>query len=203
MILKLVSMSVGKLNYQWYVVYTRVNQEKKIAQLLDEQKIEFYLPITKKLKYWCDRKKWIEEPLFKCYIFVRVSYKEFFKVADMPGVVNYVSFGKTPQSIPDTQIEDIKTIVNEREKEMVITRDRISKGINAKVNFGPLKGVQGEIVKICGHSRILIRIKAMGCCIHTNIAQDQVQVIDFETVNRNRNDIKCQLLYKKSLSTRV
>ncbi|WP_321373659.1 UpxY family transcription antiterminator [uncultured Draconibacterium sp.] len=193
-------MYIGKHKYQWYAVYTRVNQEKKIASLLNEQKIEFYLPLIKKLRQWSDRKKWIKEPLFKCYIFVRVSYREFYRVIDMPGVVGYVSFGCKPQSIPDNQIENIKTIVNESEKEIIITRDKISKGITVEVNFGPLKGVHGEIVKICGQSRILIRITAMGCCIHTNISKDQVKILP---PDRNRTKIKHQSVYKNRLSTSV
>lgn len=174
-------MRPAKRVYKWYAIYTRVNQEKKLRALLEERKIECYLPLTRVLRQWCDRKKWIEEPLFRSYIFVRVSYHEYYDVLDLSGVVGYVTFGGKPQSIPDIQIENIKTLVKQKEVEIVLTRERISRGIKAEVNSGLLKGVQGEVVQICGQSRILIRMKGMGCCLHTNISKDEVKILELET----------------------
>ena len=51
-------------------MYTRPRWEKKIASLLDSRGIENYLPLNKILKQWSDRKKIVQEPLFKGYIFV-------------------------------------------------------------------------------------------------------------------------------------
>lgn len=61
-----------------------------------------------KLRQWSDRKKWIEVPFFRNYIFIKVSRKEFFNVLSIPGVVNYISFGGNPQKIPADQIKNIK-----------------------------------------------------------------------------------------------
>ena len=37
--------------------------------------IESYLPLKKVLKQWSDRKKWVEEPLFRSYIFIHADLK--------------------------------------------------------------------------------------------------------------------------------
>ncbi len=171
-------MNTKKPNYAWYAVYTRPNREKKIIEELQEDKIECYLPVTRTLKQWSDRKKWIEEPLFRSYIFVRVSYLEFFNVLNAQGVVCYVNFGGKPQTIPDHQIDGIKTFVKQEEQEIVLTRERIAKGSQAIVQYGPLKGVQGEVVQICGQSRIVIRIGTLGYSLHTNISVDEIKLID-------------------------
>lgn len=167
-----------KPNYAWYAIYTRPKHEKKVAENLCEKGIECYLPLMKIQRQWSDRKKWVEEPLFRCYAFVRVSYIEFFKVVDTPGVVCYIKFGGKPQTIPDYQIENIRTFVKQEQKEVVITKEKIARGIKAKVLYGPLQGVVGEVVQICGQSKILIRINSMGYCLHAKISKDEIKVLD-------------------------
>ena len=73
-------MLLNKPIYNWYAIYVKPNGEKKILKNLEEEHIECYLPIKKTLRQWSDRKKWIEEPVFRSYVFVRVSHIEFFKV---------------------------------------------------------------------------------------------------------------------------
>ncbi|MBN1985399.1 MAG: UpxY family transcription antiterminator [Prolixibacteraceae bacterium] len=180
-------MNQKKPEYAWYALYTKVNNEKKIFKNLQEENIESYLPIRKSLRQWSDRKKWIEEPLFRCYLFVRVSYKEFFNVLSIPGVVCYVSFGGRPQSIPDDQIMNIKTLVKQEEIDLTVSKERLKKGNKAEVLVGPLKGLKGEIVEISGQYRILIRIETMGFCLHANISKEEVKIIESESDTDEEN----------------
>ncbi len=180
-------MILKKPKYEWYAVYTKVNAEKKILKNLEEQKIECYLPLIKSLRQWSDRKKWIEEPLFRSYVFVKVSHVEFFDVLAIPGVFSYVSFGGRAQPIPEFQIENVRKFVKQEEKEIILTREIIEQGLKAEVLSGPLKGVQGEVVQICGQYRMLIRIESMGCCIHANISKNEVK---FLNTNILKNSIK-------------
>jgi len=63
-------------NRYWYALYTRPRFEKKVDLQLKELKIESYLPIRTVTKYWSDRKKRIDEPLFPSYIFVFATLKD-------------------------------------------------------------------------------------------------------------------------------
>ena len=166
-----------KPTYKWYAVYTRPNNEKKILSELKEKDIEAYLPLKRSLRQWSDRKKWIEEPLFRCYIFVRVSHIEFFKVLNIFGVLKYVSFGGQAQSIPDYQIDYIKNIVQQNEKEIEVSYKNIRKGSECEVLVGPLKGIRGEVIRISGQSRLLIRLASMGVCLQINISKDEIKLI--------------------------
>ncbi len=171
-------MILKKPTYNWYAVYTKVNAEKKIRKQLEEENIQCYLPLKRTLRQWSDRKKWIEEPLFRSYIFVRVSHIEFFNTLDVTGVVGYVSFGGRAQSIPEYQIENIKMFVKQAGKEISITQDRIQKGLQAEVLCGPLKGVKGEVTELFGQYRILIRVETMGCSLYTNISKEEVKIVE-------------------------
>ena len=174
------NMNFRKPVYKWYVIYTKTNQEKRIFDNLRKDKIECFLPLRKTLRQWSDRKKWIEEPLFKSYIFVKVSNKEFFDVLCIPSVICYVSFGGKAHPIPEEQIVNIEKFVLQQEKEIVLTRERIKKGTKAEILAGPLRGVRGEIVQINSKSRILIRIETLGYCLHANISQEEVKLLTNE-----------------------
>ncbi len=163
--------------YQWYAIYTKANNEKKIFSKLQEENIECYLPLKKTLRKWSDRKKWIEEPLFKSYIFIKVSHIEFFNIHSIPGVIYYVSFAGKPQAIPDHQIENIRKMVAQEEKEVLVNYNNIRKGTDCEVLVGPMKGLKGEIVRVCGQYRLLIRLVSMGISLHVNISKDEVKPI--------------------------
>ena len=55
---------------KWYALYTRYRHEKRVESQLLQKGIETYLPMRKILRKWSDRKKWITEPLFNCYVFI-------------------------------------------------------------------------------------------------------------------------------------
>lgn len=171
-------MILEKQNYQWYAIYTRANGEKKLFDSLQEKNIECYLPVRKVLKFWSDRKKWVEEPLFRCYIFVKVSYKEFFNVLNTPGAVCYVSFGGRAQSIPEVQINNVRTFLAQVDHEFTLTYERIQKGVKVEVLHGSLKGIQGEVTSIYGQTRLVIRIESMSCSLYANISREEVRLIE-------------------------
>ena len=171
-------MYLEKANYQWYAIYTRANGEKKLLSNLLERNIESYLPLKKTLKYWSDRKKWVEEPLFRCYLFVKVSYREFFTALNTPGVVCYVSFGGKAQAISESQISNIKSFLAQSDHEVTLTYERLQKGVSVEVLHGSLKGVIGEVINICGQSRLVMRIDSMNCSLYANISKDEVKVLE-------------------------
>lgn len=178
-------MILEKQTYHWYAIYTRANGEKKLFDNLQEKNIECYLPTRKVLKGWSDRKKWVEEPLFKCYIFVKVSYKEFFNVLNTTGAVCYISFGGRAQSIPESQITNIRSFLYQYDHEVTLTYERIQKGTVVEVIHGSLKGVKGEVANIYGQMRLLIRINSMNCSLYANISRDEVKLIEENLVQKS------------------
>lgn len=177
-------MTLEKPNYQWYAIYTRANSEKKLFDNLQEKNIECYLPMKKSMKVWSDRKKWIEDPLFRCYIFVKVSYKEFFTALNTSGAVCYISFGGRAQSIPETQINNIRTFLAQSDHDVTLSYERIQKGVNVEVQYGTLKGIIGEVINICGQNRLVIRIDSMNCSLHANISREEVKLLEDKSVQK-------------------
>lgn len=108
-----ISMSTERK--QWLAIYSRPRWEKKVARLLQEKGIECYCPLNKVRRQWSDRIKTIEEPLFKSYVFVRVSEVERSSVRLVQGVVNFVYWLGKPAVVKEREIETIKKFLNEYE----------------------------------------------------------------------------------------
>lgn len=178
-------MMLNQETYKWYAIYTKANGEKKLFESLQEKNIECYLPLRKTLRAWSDRKKWIDEPLFRSYLFVKVSNKEFFDVLNTVGVVCYVSFSGKAQSIPESQIANIKNFLLKCDREVTLTYERIQKGVSVEIKGGALKGIIGEVVSLNGQSRLLLRIETLNCCLYANISKDEVTIIDEKFLEKN------------------
>src|SRR4030042_2560830 len=95
----------------WYALYTHSRAEKKVAEELERQGIEHYLPLYKTLRQWSDRKKKVELPLIRSYLFVKIREKKSYPVLQTPGVMRIVSFSGRPVPIPDWQIENLRIVL--------------------------------------------------------------------------------------------
>ncbi len=170
-------MQTNKLVYSWHAIYTRSRAEKKLHKELCSSNIECYLPLQKELRQWSDRSKWVEEPLLRSYIFVKVSEREYYDVINSDFAVKYVTFGGKAVPIPEVQINALRIFLEDRNRKVDLSQDNLEKGESVEVVAGPLKGIQGEIIQIKGKNRIVIRFDSLGTCVYTDIGLDKVKQI--------------------------
>lgn len=159
---------MSAVDYHWYAIYTNPRAEKKTASLLHQRGINVYLPLLKTLKQWSDRKKWVEEPLFRSYLFVYVSEREYLNVLQVQGVVKYISFSGKAAVIPDDQINNIKLLLSS-EAELEISEHHFEKGESVTVKTGPFAGLKGELIENKNSKRFLVRFEQLGKTITLNI----------------------------------
>jgi len=141
----------------WYAVYTKPRSEKKLAQRLNEKRIEAYVPLRKTLKQWSDRKKLVEEPMISSYVFVNVDQENYFEVLNTPGAVRFIWFSGKPAIIPDKQIQNLK-LVTGANIDVECAGNDFPKGTHVRVVTGPLNGLTGELISTAGKHKVLIRI---------------------------------------------
>lgn len=142
----------------WFAVYTKARHEKKVKVLLDEKKIENYLPLIKEYHCWTDRKQLVEVPLIRGYIFVRIAAKNAVYVLEVPGAVRFVKFQNEVAPIPDFQIEALKRVIESGVD--FRARKYLKTGQMVKVEDGPLKGIIGKIQRIENENRFVITLDA-------------------------------------------
>ncbi len=159
----------------WYAVYTRPRHEKKVNEELVEKGMETFLPLVKKISQWKDRKKKIDAPLFKGYLFVHIDYKDRYTVLQTKGVVKIVNFSGDPVVVPDWQIDSLKRMLTRPEK--IQMENYIRVGDPVEVDFGPFKGMKGVIKTIKGRQRLIITIDGIMQTVSVEINADEVKKI--------------------------
>ncbi|MFB9844059.1 UpxY family transcription antiterminator [Mucilaginibacter ginsenosidivorans] len=156
-------------SHKWYPVYTHPRAEKKACQALSEKGIETYLPLRRQVKQWSDRKKWVEEPLIKSYLFVHISDRDQAEVLMTRGVVRFIYFGGKIAFMPDSQIRDLKLLMASP-AELEITEENLLPGEKIVIKAGPLKGMTGEIISYRSQKLLALRLEGLGCSIIIHIA---------------------------------
>lgn len=154
-------------NYRWYPVYTRSRAEKKANEELNRKGIQTYLPLKKVVKHWSDRKKIVEEPLIKSYLFAYISAREYAEVLMTNGVARFIYFSSQVASIPDQQIHDLKLLLATDADLELIDYD-IKPGESVLIKAGPFKGIIAELVSVHNKQRIILRLQNMGYSININ-----------------------------------
>ena len=144
---------------KWIAAYTKPRHEKTVENELLKKGFEVYLPILKERRKWSDRKKWVEFPLFRSYIFVRTEIKNSLFVLQTMGVVKVIKFGGEVAVIQNDSIQAIKLMVEGGYMPEAI--DYFVKGETVEVKSGPLKGLIGEVIRVDNSDRLLVRVDAI------------------------------------------
>ena len=144
----------------WFALYTRPRFEQKVNDELLKMGMESYLPIQKTLKQWSDRKKWIDEPLFKSYCFVRIIPEYYREPLKVTGVIRYVWMEGKPVPVRDSEIESVRLLCLSGLPVEVVTTS-MEKGQKIKIVSGSLNGLSGEYIKNTGQHKVLVRIDSI------------------------------------------
>ena len=163
------ALTNGSPTLQWYPVYTHPRAEKKAYAALINKGIEAYLPLQKRQKQWSDRKKWVEEPLIKSYIFVRIADNEQAGVLITKGIARFIYFSGRITPMPDRQIDELKLLMASA-LDLEVTEENLQPGEKIKIKAGPLKGLTGEMIAYRSQKQLLLRLESLGCSIIVNVA---------------------------------
>jgi transcription antitermination factor NusG len=162
-------------NAHWYALYLRSRYEKKVCTELQKKTIETFLPIIQEMHKWSDRKKVVQEPLFRGYIFVKTDLHDKASILMSDGVVRFVGINNKPSSIPDLQIDWLRRIVDESIE--MQHEQYLNIGERVRVNAGPLIGIEGIVTRMHGVSRVLISIAAIEQSVSIQMPADYLDVI--------------------------
>ena len=162
----------------WYAIYTSPRAEKKANAELLKNGIDTYLPLQRNLRQWSDRKKWVEEPLFRSYLFVNIDQGRYFDVLNTAGVVRYVTFEGKAVPVPQKQIDAIRYYLEDETAPQSDGPGEIGAhepGTPVEMVRGPLRGLRGELVESQGRQTVRIQIEALGQFLHLTISASHLR----------------------------
>jgi transcriptional antiterminator RfaH len=167
------TLTASDSNLKWYPVYTHPRAEKKAYTALVDKGVEAYLPLNRRLKQWSDRKKWVEEPLIKSYLFVRIADNALANVLMTKGIARFIYFSGRVTAMPDRQIQELK-LVMASSLDLEVTEENLEPGEKIKVKAGPLKGIIGEIIAYRSQKQLLLRLENLGCSLIVNVPASMI-----------------------------
>lgn len=151
-----------KSNKKWYAVYTKPRWEKKVHKLLQARDIESWCPIQKIERQWTDRKKIIEEPLFRSYVFVNIDIANKLDVQIVDGVLNFVHYLGKPAIIKDEEILLIKKYLDEADVKVTVQSiEGFKKDMKVLVTHGVFMNNSGTVIK-SGNKKVHVRLETLG-----------------------------------------
>jgi len=167
-------MGVKAVEGKWYPVYTHPRAEKKAYQSLINKGVEAYLPLHRQLKRWSDRKKWVDEPFIKSYLFVRIHEHDQAEVLMTKGIARFIYFSGKIAAMPDRQINELKLLMSSS-FELEITEENLQPGEKIIIKAGPLKGLSGEIISYRSQKQLALRLESLGCSIIVHVAAQWIE----------------------------
>ena len=160
----------------WNVLYTKSKTEKKVYERLSNQGIHVYCPCQRILKKWSDRKKWVDEPVFKSYIFVKSPESESKKlqILNTPGVVRFLYWLGQPAQVRQIEIDAIRNFLGEYQSVESVSFDV---GLKLNVKQGVLKGSEG-VVLYQTKNEVVLRVEKLGMSLIARLRKVSVERIN-------------------------
>jgi len=160
-------------NKKWFVVTTKPRAEKQISKRLSAIRIEHYLPLQKQLRQWHDRKKWVEQPLFTGYLFVKTEEQLRSRVFEVGGILKYLSFNGVIATVPEQEIRRIRQLCAAAQP-VTVQQGRLSEGDEVEIIAGQLSGLRGRLIQAGEQQKIRIAIPSLGCFATVEIDKELV-----------------------------
>jgi transcription antitermination factor NusG len=137
--------------------------------------IEHFLPTTRRLSQWSDRKVQIEVPLFAGYCFAKFSSSDRFPVLQSQGVVRVVGPSGRPEPIPEEEIESLRVLLSNSCR--YANYPYLREGALVEVINGPLKGVKGRVIREAKNFRLVVSITLIQRAVAIEIDVDCISPI--------------------------
>ena len=144
---------------KWFVVYTRPQQELKVAEQLSAMGITNYCPTITLLKQYSDRKKKVNKPLLSSYVMVELEENQRNKVFSCSGIVRYLFYLGRPAVVPTFEVHLMQNHLNGVYNDIEVTT--LSVGDSHTITQGPFSGVSGKVVET-NNTKVKLELASLG-----------------------------------------
>jgi transcription antitermination factor NusG len=161
----------------WYAVHTMARHEKRVATQFLEKEVLTFLPLLQQVHRWSDRQSKVEVPLFSCYAFVRIvpTVENRLKVVRTPGVIGFVGNERQGTSIPDDEIESLRTAM--REKIPCLPHHFVETGRRVRIRGGCLNGIEGILERQGADQRLVVSVELLRRSVSIRVEGYEIEMI--------------------------
>ena len=160
-------------SFPWYAVRLRSNFEKIAIRDFSDRGYTTFLPMYRTRRRWSDRVKEIETPLFPGYMFCKFDPRKKVPILIIPGVVSILETADGPIPVPESDIASVQTML--KSGLPVGPWPFLQQGQLVLVERGPLKGVEGKIVKVKDNYRLVVSVSLLQRSVSAEIDREWVR----------------------------
>ena len=157
---------------RWYALTVKHQHERQAGLALELKGWEALAPLYRSKRQWSDRVQEVELPLFAGYVFCRFPFAMRISVLNTPAVGRIVSFGGIPTPVEDEEITGIQTLLSSSLP--VKPWPYLKAGDRVRVERGPLRGVEGTLLKEKDNYRLVVGVELLQRSIAVELDPDLV-----------------------------
>ena len=162
----------------WYAVHTRSNFEHRVSAELTRKGFESYLPVFQELHQWKDRKKVVDVPVFRSYVFARFADDSQSRLAVLrcDGATRILGSQDSITPVPETEIEAVRRMLSAA-AERCLAHPLLREGAWVRVKRGPLKNLEGLLVRAKNQTRLVVSVTLLSQSVTTEVGAGDVEFI--------------------------
>lgn len=153
---------------RWFAVQTKYKREKLVEKRLREQGIQAYLPIQRLTRRYERKVKIVEMPLIHCYVFARITKKNYVPVLNTLDVLQFVKFSQNLIAIPEREIQLLQRIAGEGLK-VEAEPKTFCVGDEVEIASGSLAGLRGILLERDRQKVFVVELNSIGYALRISV----------------------------------
>ena len=161
----------------WYLIHTKIRQERVALQNLERQGFECFLPLIRAEKLRRSQLQVVQEALFPRYLFIRLGTglesQSWSPIRSTVGVSRLVTFGQTPAKIDDALVSELRTKSESTEVQL----RHFEPGEQVAVTDGPFVGVEAFYQMADGEGRVMVLLNILSKTVKMAVSPASIRKV--------------------------
>jgi len=166
--------SIRDFEGQWWVVHTKSRNEKALAHDLINKDIQYFLPMSWKVRRKSRRTLRSLLPLFNGYLFFCGKENDRIELLKTNRVAHLIEVSDQQKLLDELVQVDLAL----RSGAPLIPHKYIKAGQKCRVIAGPLIGLEGVVVRSKNATRLVLQIDMLGQAASVEIDIDMMEVME-------------------------
>lgn len=162
----------------WYLIHTKIRQERMALDHLERQGFECFLPLIRAEKLRRGALQVVQEPLFPRYLFIRLGTglesQSWAPIRSTTGVSRLVSFGQVPAKIDDELVGELRA---QSESSEVVLR-HFEPGEQVVVTDGPFVGVKAIYQMPDAEGRVMVLLNILSKQVKMTVSPASIRKVN-------------------------
>ncbi len=160
---------------KWRVAHTKSRREKALARFLYKEGIGYYLPMFYRRQPNKSRVRFSLAPVFNGYLFFKATDLQRYQALKSNHIANVIEVKDQAKFV--CELQQIRRVISQDIP--LFPFDFLNQGQEVVVRKGPLKGIQGKIVKKKSQYRLVLKVSYIDQAVALDIDAALVEPVQW------------------------